>query len=156
MLKTSGLTVRQHEREGIEVPIEFAVCPAHDSQVRFSPSSSAASAGMVRGQAVDISSGGMGLHCRQFVPRMTEGTLRVFVPVPGKVQADGSPAQEMVFEHKVKVRRVFQLGREQMYSLGVAFVDPDLSIDRRIAALIERIQPNARLPRAAGSGGYRA
>jgi c-di-GMP-binding flagellar brake protein YcgR len=150
----SGLTVRQHEREGIQVPVEFFVSPEHGAQVHLSPESSAVGQHTLRGTAVDISSGGMGLEFRQFIPRMCGGTVRVFVPDPISVGADGSPLFEAVFEHQVKVRRVYLIGREPLYAMGVAFIDPDPDIDHRITTLLERIKSGARaVTPHAGRGG---
>jgi c-di-GMP-binding flagellar brake protein YcgR len=144
MRQTSGLTIRQHEREGIEVPIEFVVCEQHSAQVRFSPSSAAAHSTTIRGRAVDISPGGMGLECRQFLPRMSEGTIRIYAPEPVAVAGDGSPILDLVFEHVVKVRRVYLIARDPMYAMGVAFVDPEPDIDRRIATLLKRLSASDR------------
>jgi len=157
MSQTSGLTVRQHEREGIEVPVEFLVCDEHGGQVHFSPASSASGQHAVRGKAVDISAGGMGLECRQFMPRMCEGIIRVFGPDPIGTAADGSPILETAFEHRVKVRRVYLIGRDPLYALGVAFVDPQPEIDQRIAELLSRLQGTCSLPMGGpGKGGPNA
>lgn len=153
MSQTSGLTVRQHEREGIQVPVEFYICSEHCQQVHFSPQSSASGQHWLRGRAVDISSGGMGLEFRQFIPRMCEGTVRVFAPDPMGIGADGSPLYEAAFEHRVKVRRVYLIGREPLYAMGVAFVDPESDIDQRIADLLIRIKSAARVPPHAQSRG---
>jgi len=156
MSKTSGLTVRQHEREGIEVPIELVICEEHASQVRFSPGSSAAGEHGIRGMAVDISAGGMGLECRHFVPRMCEGLIRAFTPDPLGIAGDGTPILDVMFEHRVKVRRVYLIGREPLYALGVAFVDPQSDIDQRISALLKRIHASGRHARPKSGGGSHA
>jgi c-di-GMP-binding flagellar brake protein YcgR len=139
MRQTSGLTIRQHEREGIQVPIEFVVSEHHTAQVRFSPSSSAAQSNTVRGRAVDISPGGMGLELRQFLPRMCEGTIRIYAPDPMAVAGDGTPILDLVFEHAVKVRRVYLIARDPVYAMGVAFVEPSPDIDKQIATLLKRM-----------------
>lgn len=149
MSQTSGLTVRQHEREGIEVPFELTVSSSHAAQVRFSASSSAVSEHVIRGQAIDISSGGMGLRCRQLLPRMSEGIVRVFAPTSG---ASGEGTGELMFEQKVKVRRVTLTGREPMYSLGVAFIDPEPTLDEQINALFRRLESPS-LQRIGAGGG---
>lgn len=139
MRQTSGLTIRQHEREGIQVPIEFVVCDQHTSQVRFSPSSAAAHSTTIRGRAVDISPGGMGLEMRQFLPRMCEGTIRIYSPDPVAVAGDGMPILDLVFEHLVKVRRVYLIARDPLYAMGVAFIDPPPDIDKQISTLLQRM-----------------
>jgi len=139
MSQTSGLTVRQYERAGIEMPVELEVCETHASQVRFSATSSASGPHVVRGRAVDISPGGMGIESRQFLPRMAEGLVRVYAPDAVRKNRDGSPLLQLVFEQAVKVRRVSQLNREPLYNLGVAFVGADVDMHNRIASLLELI-----------------
>lgn len=144
MSQTRGLTVRQHEREGASVPFEFVVSPTQASQVRFSTSSTAIGPQMIRGEAMDISAGGMGLQCRQFLPRLCEGTVRVFAPQsdpPGAL--GGTDELELMFEQQVKVRRVRLIGREPAYSLGVAFMDGGPALDQKIASLLDRVQRSA-------------
>jgi c-di-GMP-binding flagellar brake protein YcgR len=157
--QTSGLTVRQHEREGILVPVELIIGGASAAQVRLSPSSNARTAHTIRGEAVDISSGGMGLRCRHFVPRMCEGTLRVFAPSTNRTGDEGSGDGELMFEQQIKVRRVVLIGREPAYALGVAFVDPTPDLDRRIDELFGRLQHSSAkgvVKRVGETGGHRA
>ena len=155
--QTSGLTVRQHEREGIQVPVELIVGGPSAAQVRFSPSSNARAANTIRGEAVDVSSGGMGLRCRHFVARMCEGLLRVYAPGASRTGDDSSAEGELMFEQKIKVRRVTLIGREPTYSLGVAFVDPTPDLDRRIDELFSRLQctPSQGVVQRVGAGGGR-
>jgi c-di-GMP-binding flagellar brake protein YcgR len=136
MPQTSGLTVRQHERAGIELSVELEVCEAHAAQVLFSSTASAAGQHVIRGKAIDISPGGMGIESRQFLPRMVEGTVRVFAPDAERKNRDGSAIQNLVFEQPVKVRRVSQISREPSYNLGVAFLGAGVEMDQRIAALL--------------------
>jgi hypothetical protein len=131
--QNTGLTVRQYERESLELPMEFTVCDEHAGQVKFSSSSSAAGQRVVRGTLMDVSPGGMGVQCRQFLPRMSEGIIRVL----------GDRA-EVVFEHRVKVRRVYLTDREPVYSLGVAFVNPEPGIERKVMALLQRATSTSR------------
>ena len=140
MPKTSGLTVRQHEREGIQVPIEFHICDAHCSQVHFSSSSSAIGQHAVRGQAVDISPGGMGLELRQFVPRMCEGIVRVVMPAAIQIEGESGGTTMVVFEHRAKVRRDYLSGRDPIYTVGLAFLDPGPEVDAQIANLLTMLK----------------
>jgi c-di-GMP-binding flagellar brake protein YcgR len=131
--QTTGLTVRQYERESLELPIEFTVSDEHSGQVKFSSSSSAAGKHLLRGTLMDVSPGGMGIQCSQFVPRMSEGTIRVY----GHQKAGGGhEAATPVFEHRVKVRRVYLTDRQPKYSLGLAFIDPQAGIEKQVAALL--------------------
>lgn len=139
MPDTSGLIIRQHEREEIELSVEFVVGDGHREQVRFSPMSSAPKAYVARGKAIDLSTGGMGLTSDQFIPRMCEGTVRVFDPIPMGTGADGSPIHEIVFEHSAKVRRVSMASHDPTYALGIAFIDPEPDIEERVANLKARI-----------------
>jgi len=140
MAKLSGLTVRQHEREAVELPVEFVVSEAHREQVRFSAICTAPEPHLTRGIAVDMSPGGMGLVCEQYVPRMCGGMVRVFDPDPIGTGPDGSPVREVVFEHEVKVRRVSLRSHDPTYALGVAFVDPEPDIEQRVAKLLALAQ----------------
>jgi hypothetical protein len=136
MSQTSGLTVREYEREAFGLNVEFVVCEEHRELVRFSSMSAAPEPHVTCGTAVDISSGGMGIVCRQFVPRMCEGTVRVFDPRPVGTSRDGTPLFDVAFEHRVKVRRVALGSHEPTYAIGLAFVDPEPDIDRRVAKLL--------------------
>ncbi len=126
VLKTSGLTVRQHERAGIQVPVEFDVCPEHRTQVRFSPQSAAPDHHVMHAMALDISPGGLGLESRNFLPRMCEGTVRI---------VDGG---EILLEQRAKVRRVVLSRREPRYMIGISFINPPADIERRIATISSR------------------
>jgi len=128
--KTSGLTVRQHERAGIQVPVEFVIAQPHSAQVRFSPHSNAADADTVVATAVDVSPGGLGMESRQFLPRMCEGMIRISI------------AGELVLEQAAKVRRVYLCGREPKYMIGLAFMHPPADIEAQIAAIIARFESN--------------
>jgi len=150
MPQTSGLTVRQHERAGIEMAVELEVCEAHASQVLFSSTASASGQHVIRGKAIDISPGGMGIESRQFLPRMVEGTVRVFAPDKSRKNRDGSAVLNLVFEQPVKVRRVSQLSREPSYNLGVAFLGAGIEMDQRIATLLVQ---TGNAPSEATSGG---
>ncbi len=108
----------------------------HREQVRFSPMSSAPQPHVTRGAAQDVSPGGMGLISEHFVPRMCEGTVRVYDPNPVTTAADGSPVYEVAFEHAVRVRRVTLASHEPTYSLGLAFVDPGPDISEKVDRLI--------------------
>jgi hypothetical protein len=138
--QTTGLTVRQYEREHVRLPIELVLADQHATQVRFSQSSTAAGRHAIRGLAVDISPGGMGLQTAQFLPRMCEGIVRVHEPRTGsgEVAANDPITTPLLFEHRVKVRRVFLLDREPTYAVGVAFVDPAPGIDKTVMSLLDR------------------
>ncbi|MCH8152462.1 MAG: hypothetical protein IH830_08830 [Planctomycetes bacterium] len=147
MSPTSGLKVRQHQRHEIELPIEFVVCEEHRNQVRFSASSGAVDHHTVRGRSIDVSPGGIGIVCRQFIPRMCEGSLRLLNPMPIGTSSNGMPILEVAFEHRVKVRRIWMDGREPTYLVGLAFADPetvDPNIGDRISKLAKRISAETR------------
>ena len=125
MSSQSGLRVRQHHRREIELPVEFIVAEEYRDQVRFGSKSSAINDHSLRGTSVDISPGGMGFSCGQFLPRQCEGLLRVFDPMPIGTRDDGTPMLEVAFEQRVKVRRVQMTSHEPTYFIGVSFADPD-------------------------------
>lgn len=133
---TSGLTTRQYERETADLSVEFVVSAQHRAQVCFSSTSPAADDHTIRGQVVDVSSGGMGLVLAGFVPRMCAGAVRVFSPDPSGHDADGTPVYDVIFEHEVKVRRVRMRDRTPSYDVGVAFLDPEPNIEDRIGRLL--------------------
>lgn len=140
-MKTSGLTIRQHEREGVDLPVELIIQDQHCPQLRFAMSAASAGRHSVRGRAIDISGGGMGVECRQFLPRMTEAVARIYDPNPvAGASRDGSPGLQIAFEHVVKVRRVWMAGREPVYAIGLAFVNPTPDIELVVARMLERIQ----------------
>jgi c-di-GMP-binding flagellar brake protein YcgR len=124
--KTSGLTVRQHERAGIQVPIEFEVCAEHRQQVRFSPQSTAPDHHVMQAMALDISPGGIGVETRHYLPRMCEGMVRI------------TDKGEVLLEQRAKVRRVFLTGREPRYMIGMSFMNAPPEIERRIATIASR------------------
>lgn len=142
MSPKSGLRVRQHHRREIELPVEFVIDTEHRTQIRFSSSSSAIDAHSVRGTTVDISPGGVGFSSRQFLPRLCEGTLRVFDPTPVGTRGDGSPILEVAFEQRVKVRRVQMTSHEPTYFIGVSFIDPD-AVDPDIGNRMMLLKQNA-------------
>ena len=154
MSQTIGLKVRQHQRHEIELPVEFVVCEEHRNQVRFSASSGAVDHHTVRGRSIDVSPGGIGIVCRQFIPRMCEGSLRLLNPTPVGTSSDGTPILDVAFEHRVKVRRVWMDGREPTYLVGLAFTDPetvDPNIGDRISLLAKRM--NAETPASSPRSG---
>ncbi len=154
MSRESGLRVRQHRRREIEFPVEFVIAEPHRAQVRYSSSSSAMNEYTVRGTSVDISPGGIGFICRQFVPRMTEGQLRVFDPTPVAMRPDGTPIHEVAFAQRVKVRRIRMTSGKPTYFVGVSFADPE-QVDPDIAnrmMLLKRQGEGAGAPVLPGGG----
>ncbi len=154
MAQARGLRIRQHERFEIELPMQFIVCDEHRSQVRFSSVSSTVDDGVLQGTSIDISPGGMAFFCRQFLPRMCEGSLHVFDPAPVGTRGDGTPILQLVFEQRVKIRRVQMTSDEPTYVVGVSFGDPDTvdpDIGNRISMLLQhRPEAGGSSP---GSGG---
>jgi len=133
---TSGLTTRQFERESADLSVEFVVGAEHRGQVCFSSTSAATDAHAIAGRLRDVSSGGMGLILDGFVPRLCEGTVRVFSPFPSGGGPEDDPVYDVIFEHEVKVRRVTMHDRRPSYSIGVAFYDPEPNIEDRVQNLL--------------------
>lgn len=136
MAQISGLTVRQHERESIELEAEFVIADELRPQIRFTPASQAKGQYVLRGSLRDLSTGGMGLTFEQFLPRMTEGTVRVFSPTPAGRSADGTPLFEVIFEHVVKVRRSYMSSHQPTYGVGVSFIDPGPDLEERVEEVL--------------------
>lgn len=126
--------IRQHERYTIDLRVEFEVCQEHRDQVRFSAASSTSQSHIIHGRAVDLSLGGLGLVCPQFLPRMCQGTVRVFAPAFADEADPGPP----IFEHHVKVFRVSMIRNPLSYSLGTGFLDPGPDIMQRVVELSQR------------------
>lgn len=133
------LVVRQFERNDLRLPIELIVAETHRRQVRFAGAAEDADQHVLRGSTADLSTGGAGLICRQFLPRGCEATLRIFAPA-------GDAETDPLFEHAVKVRRTYQIDPRPEYFVGVAFAGAGADLDRRIEAVL------ARLPGASGGG----
>ena len=124
MAPKSGLSVRQHAREDISLPIEFIVSKEHQEQVRFSASSTAARYHLIRGTAIDISRGGLGMASNQYLPRMCEGRIRIFDSSVTTLDDEQASEVKPIFETKVKVRRVLLEGHTPSYFIGMAFINP--------------------------------
>lgn len=135
MTQISGLTVRQHARKDFDLAVEFVIADRHQEQVRFSPISTAKDQHAVRGRAQDISTGGLGWVCDHFLPRMCQGTIRIFDPRPVGQTPDGSPVYDVAFEHACIVRRVTMISHAPQYSIGMAFIDPEPDIEEHINRL---------------------
>lgn len=156
-----GLTVREHERQQIEMPVEFIICDEHRPQVRFSTSSSVIDQFGVGGLTVDLSAGGLGFVAKQFLPRHCEGMVRVFEPGLPKCSFDGesTSAREHApayIEHRAKVRRVRMNSRDGQYAIGLAFLNPTPKLEARVSellsmmhqAVVERETPPSAKPEA--------
>ena len=125
MSSESGLRVRQHHRREIELPVEFVVAEEYRDQIRFSAQSSAIDDHTVRGTSVDISPGGMGFTCRQFLPRPCAGSLRAFDPRPVGLPSGGAPPLEGALLAGATGRRVQMTSHEPTYFIGVSFAEPE-------------------------------
>ena len=126
--------IRQHERQAIDLPAEFEVCPEHREQVRFSAAASTSQSHIIQGRVVDLSMGGLGFICEQFLPRMCRGTVRVFDPASVNAAEPGTP----IFKHDVKIFRVSLIRQPLSYSMGTGFVDPAPHLMKRIKKLLKR------------------
>ena len=136
----SGLTVRQHERDTIQVSVEFVIDTSFGDQVHFSPMSSAVRPHVFQGIATDISPGGIGIESRLYIPRMTEGVVRVYDCNSIEALNDESHTHRVIFEHHVKVRRVVLHNHEPVYSLGLAFLNPPGDIEVRVNKVMAAIK----------------
>jgi c-di-GMP-binding flagellar brake protein YcgR len=141
MATQRGLTVREHERQRVEMPVEFVICDEHRTQVRFTTSSSAMEQFAVDGVTMDLSAGGLGFTSKQLVPRNCEGTVRVFAPtiscpVDGRLEQAAPPH----LEHRARVRRVWMNGRDGTYAIGLAFVDPTPQLERKVDELVHAME----------------
>ena len=132
MATNIGLSVRQHEREKIRLPIEFIVCDEHREQVRFSSSSSAGRPHVIKGMVTDISRGGLGFDSYLFLPRMCEGKVRIFDRATTVSQIEPVPPRQPILETQVKIKRVLLQGQDPSYQIGIAFLNPPDNIEELI------------------------
>ncbi len=143
MSQTSGLTIRQHERREIELPVEFVIAEEHRQQVRLSSSSGTDNQETVRGHSVDISVGGLGISSRHYLPRACKGWVRVYDPESAGEGPDGGSLLNVAFAHQVKVRRVQMTSPEPTYFIGLSFLDPDPDVGERISSFLHKIGPSS-------------
>ena len=134
MAKTSGLTVRQYVRQEVDVPVEFTVDLDYRNQVHFSSSSGAIDTHTFEAKSVDLSPGGAGVSSKKFIPRGCAGQLKIFAHKP-----NSTVKGEVIFEHAVKVRRVYLTGHEPTYFLGMSFIDPADDFNDRFQGVLEQI-----------------
>ncbi len=132
MASNIGLSVRQHQREKIRLPIEFIVCDEHREQVRFSSSSSAGRPHVIQGTVSDISRGGLGFDSHLFLPRMCEGKVKIFEVENSVSQIEPAPPRQPILETRVKIKRVLLQGQDPSYPIGIAFLDPPDNIEEMI------------------------
>lgn len=137
MATNIGLSVRQHERESIRLPVEFIVCDEHREQVRFSSSSTAGSPHVIQGTVNDISRGGLGFDCQLYLPRMCEGKVRIFDGATTASQIEPEPPRQPILEARVKIKRVLLQGHDPSYQIGMAFLAPPENIEELIRNVFE-------------------
>ncbi len=135
MSTSRGLRVRQHERWDIKLAAEFVVSVDHSAQVKFSSSASVSGEGVVQGETIDISPGGLAFVSRQFIPLRCEGIVRVFSPAPKRAKGDGKPIPQLLFERKAKVRRIRTIDHQPSYKIGLSFAELDLEIEKKITEI---------------------
>lgn len=144
MPNTRGLSVRQFERHGLDFRAELVISEEHSEQVTYGPRANSVGPHTISGNGVDLSIGGAGLECRQYVPRLCNAMLRIFDSEPVGIGPDGIPIHAAIFEHSVKVRRVQMLSNAPIYEIGLAFVDPDIDVEAQVEALKARITEGAK------------
>ncbi|MGI9015038.1 MAG: PilZ domain-containing protein [Phycisphaerales bacterium] len=132
MAETGGLTIRQHVRHDLDMRVEFVIDSNHQRQVAFASSAGVVDTHTLAARTLDLSAGGAGLSSQKFLPRGCRGTLRILDPKPVSYRPDGSPVHEVMFEHRVQVRRVYLTGHEPSYFLGLTFLDPEPNLSSRI------------------------
>jgi len=138
MTQNPGLSVRQHEREEVRLPVQFVIADEHREQVRFSSLSSAPNRYTIHAVATDVSRGGLGVRSRFYLPRMCEGIVRIF----DLDETEATPVRLLetgpVIEARAKVRRVILAGHEPTYVIGFAFIGADDGLAGQMEALCER------------------
>lgn len=135
MAPISGLTVRQHKRESIDLPVQFIVDETHRAQVRFTVSSTAVNQNTIQGIATDLSKGGLGMESLLFLPRLCEGVIRIFHRTDDDLNPKTIQESMPVIEARVKVQRVVLSSHEPTYAIGMSFLDPPPDLHERISKL---------------------
>lgn len=104
--------VRHHQRQACSVDASLRVSSEHAERVVIS-ASVCDSHGRVPVKIVDVSDGGMGLHCGLFIPARTIFEVDVEDPcAPGAVQR---------LTVQLRVQRITMMSREPRYYLGAAY-----------------------------------
>ncbi|MCZ6835902.1 MAG: PilZ domain-containing protein [Planctomycetota bacterium] len=137
MAQSTGLTVRLHERERISLPVQFTVAEEHRTQVRFATTSNVTNRQTITGIAIDLSRGGLGIECGQFLPRLCEGKIRIFDASFSDATPEALLQIEPAIEFRVKVRRTILADHEPTYTIGLAFVNPTDDLRTKVDVLCE-------------------
>jgi hypothetical protein len=127
----SGLILRAHDRRACDLGGEVRVSPRDARRVVLSGAATGPE-GAVDCRVVDFSEGGVGLHCRVFLPIGCELVVRV----------DGG-AESGALSIRGVVRRAQMVGRGPEYYLGLAFSDRDAQISRGLAELVQIVGDGA-------------
>ena len=135
MAESTELTYRQHERFEVIVEADVTVCEPYRTQVTFARTTG--SPHVLPATATDIGAGGLRLQVNVFLPRLTEVDVRLFDPIPNRIDPDGTKHHDVVFEQRAKVRRIEM--SSDTYVLGMSFEDAGEEMAQRFNAALEQI-----------------
>jgi hypothetical protein len=105
------IIIRQSARYDIALRAHLAIAKPHASDVKFA-SAAGAKDGWIECDLIDISTGGVGLITRLFVPRRVLAKVRVF---------SDENCSSPVLECTCRIQRVIMTDRRPAYLLGTSF-----------------------------------
>ncbi|MFG0331083.1 MAG: hypothetical protein ACF8PN_14425 [Phycisphaerales bacterium] len=132
--------VRRFERRELILDAEFEVMGSSREQVEFTNVVDAmVNPRTVRVTMCDIAEGGVGVQGPVFLPRMTEGVVRVFDPADAEILAAAGASPEPAFSHPVRVRRCDMISRGPTYFIGLSFENPAADLASVLDGFIDRV-----------------
>ncbi len=108
---------------------EISISPTQSSLVKFA-SAAGAREGWLEADVLDVSSGGLGLVTRLFIPRRALARVRLYTN-------DGGT--ESVLECQVRVQRVIMTDRRPAYLLGTSFESLTAAEIQALDQLLDRL-----------------
>jgi hypothetical protein len=121
------LVVRRTQRHDVVLRGRFSVAPPHAHAVRLAKASGARD-GVVEGDVVDLSGGGVGFLSPVFFPKRLLMDVQVLAP--------GAAAP--LLSCRGRVTRVLMTDRRPMYLVGLAFEEMEPAALTALAALLQQ------------------
>lgn len=121
--------IRHSARHDLVMRAEVSIAPGQRALLKFA-SAAGARDGWLDADVLDVSSGGLGLVIRLFIPRRALARVRLFIDEAGK---------ERVIECQVRVQRVIMTDRRPAYLLGTSFEGLTAAEIEGLDQLIERL-----------------
>ncbi|MFZ4574870.1 MAG: PilZ domain-containing protein [Phycisphaerales bacterium] len=129
MSSSPPIIIRQSARYDVVMRAQLSVSPEHAGIVRFSGASGSRD-GWIECDLIDISTGGVGLITRLFVPRRLVARVRIFT---------SEESTEPALECGIRVQRVIMTDRRPAYLLGTCFEGVTDSEMQALQTLLARL-----------------